>query len=86
MELGEKFSDAVCLVRVAPIGFADGFNEGWERKRGRDDSKASRENQTWRVLFMNQEDLRKGGFEGYPGFSLRHFSGVPMEVHRWMAE
>lgn len=44
VELGEKFLDLVCFVRVVFIGFVDGFNEGWERKRGRDDFKVFREN------------------------------------------
>lgn len=47
VEVGEKYSNSIHLVKVMPIDYADELNEGWERKRiGKDNSKVFMENQT----------------------------------------
>lgn len=51
-EVGEKYSDSVCLVKVAPVGFADELNEGWQRKRsGKGDPSRGKSEGTSRVPF-----------------------------------
>lgn len=33
LEVGEKYSNPIYLVKVMPIGFADKLDEGWEREK-----------------------------------------------------
>lgn len=47
VEVGEKYSNSIYLVKVMLIEYADKLSEGWERKRiGKDNSKVFMENQT----------------------------------------
>lgn len=56
VEVGEKYSNSICLMKVVPTGFADELNEGWQRKRrGKDASKVFMENQIWFVPLIYQE-------------------------------
>lgn len=64
LEVSEKYSNPIYLVKIMPIGFADKLDEGWEiKRRDKDDSKVFTKNQTWFVPFPKREDLGRSRFE-----------------------
>lgn len=72
VEVGEKYSNSIYLVKVMLIEYADKLSEGWERKRiGKDNSKLFMENQTEIVPFTKREDSGRDRLEGISRVQFR---------------